>query len=57
MKEITLTRGWKSYLGAAILILGGLYLVFTGHAFEGSQAIGLGLGILGIRHYLEYSSE
>ena len=57
MVEISLTRGWKGYLGGALLVAIGLYLVLTGNELEGAQAIGLGLGILGIRHYLQYSSE
>ena len=57
MKEITLTKGWKGYLGGALLVAIGLYLVLTGNELEGAQAIGLGLGILGIRHYLQYSQD
>jgi hypothetical protein len=57
MAEVTLTKGWKTYLGAIILIATGLYLVSVGQASEGAKAIGLGLSIIGIRHYLEYSSK
>jgi hypothetical protein len=57
MAEITLTKGWKTYLGAVILIATGLYLVSIGQTAEGAQAIGLGLSIIGIRHYLEYSNQ
>jgi len=57
MVEISLTRGWKGYLGGALLVAIGLYLVLTGNELEGAQAIGLGLGILGIRHYLQYSQD
>jgi len=57
MEKITLTKGWKGYLGGLLLVAVGLYLVLTGNELEGAQAIGLGLGILGIRHYLQYSSE
>ena len=57
MKEITLTKGWKAYLGGLLLIAVGLYLVLIGEELEGTSAIGMGLGILGIRHYLQYSSE
>lgn len=54
---VELTKGWKSYLGATILILTGLYLISVGQEVAGAQSIGLGLGILGIRHYLSYSFE
>ena len=57
MKGISLTRGWKTYAGAGLLIAVGFYLLFTGHEIEGMQAIGMGLGLLGIRHYLQYSQE
>jgi len=57
MEKITLTKGWKGYVGGALLVAIGLYLVLTGNEIEGAKAIGLGLGILGIRHYLQYSSE
>jgi hypothetical protein len=57
MAEITITKGWKTYLGAIILIATGLYLLSIGQAAEGAQAIGLGLSIIGIRHYLEYSQQ
>jgi hypothetical protein len=55
--NLTLTRGWKSYLGAALLIASGLYQISLGDYTSGIQSIGLGLGILGIRHYLSYSNE
>lgn len=57
MAEITLTKGWKTYLAAAILILTGIYLISQGENVGGMQSIATGLGILGIRHYLEYSKE
>jgi hypothetical protein len=57
MNGITITKGWKTYLGAIILIATGLYLVSIGQAAEGAKAIGLGLSIIGIRHYLEYSQQ
>jgi len=57
MAEITITKGWKTYLGAVILIATGLYLLSIGQNVEGTQAIGLGLSIIGIRHYLEYSRQ
>ena len=56
-KRITLSRGWKGYVGGALLVAIGLYLMLTGNEIEGGQAIALGLGILGIRHYLQYSKE
>jgi hypothetical protein len=57
MAEMTVTKGWKTYLGAIILIATGLYLLSIGQNTEGAQAIGLGLSIIGIRHYLEYSKQ
>ena len=57
MKGITLTRGWKTYAGAGLLMLVGFYLLLIGQEAEGLQAIGMGLGIIGIRHYLQYSQE
>ena len=57
MKGITLTRGWKTYTAAALLILVGFYLLLIGQEAEGLQAIALGLGLAGIRHYLQYSQE
>jgi len=55
--EVSLTKGWKSYLGAAALMLLGLYLLYVGNSTEGAQSIALGLSLLGIRHYLSYSQE
>ena len=57
MEKITLTKGWKGYLGGALLVAVGIYLVLGGNEIEGMQAIALGLGVLGIRHYLQYSQE
>lgn len=54
---VELTKGWKGYAGAAILIAAGLYLLVIGEEIAGIEAIGLGLGLLGIRHKLDYSQE
>ena len=57
MGEVTLTRGWKGYLGGVLLVLVGLYLLTLGEDVAAVQSIAMGLGILGIRHYLAYSQE
>jgi len=57
MGKIEITKGWKGYAGGIMLIVVGFYLLFVGQEIEGAEAISLGLGILGIRHYLEYSKK
>jgi hypothetical protein len=57
VSEITLTKGWKTYLSGAALIALGLWLCWTGQEVEGAQSIAMGLGLIGVRHYLEYSQE
>jgi len=52
--EVQVTKGWKGYLGAAITILVGIYLLAIGEAIAGAQLIGIGLALLGIRHKLDY---
>jgi len=54
---ITLTKGWKGYVGATGLILLGIYLLAIGENVAGTQSILNGLALLGIRHYLSYSGE
>jgi len=57
MLMIELTKGWKGYLGATLVILAGIYLLATGNTTEGISTIGIGLGLLGIRHNLDYREE
>jgi len=52
-----ITKGWKGYLGAAIVMLTGLYLIAIGNVQEGAALFGVGLSLLGIRHKLDYSEE
>ena len=47
-------KGWKGYLGGTLLVAVGLYLLAIGEEVAAVQSIGLGLGILGIRHKLSY---
>lgn len=54
MKLKIKTKGWKGYTGAAILIMLGIYFLAIGNEYEALQCIGLGLGLLGIRHKLDY---
>jgi len=51
------TKGYKTYLASTILILLGLYLIVDGKTSDGIQALSTGLGLLGIRHYLQYSNQ
>ena len=51
---VSLTKGWKGYIGAAVLIGVGFYLIVIGEQIAGMQSIGLGLSLLGIRHKLSY---
>jgi hypothetical protein len=55
--EITITKGWKGYVGAIGCIVLGIYLIIIGEKIAGSQLIFIGLALLGIRHKLDYSSE
>ena len=55
--NISLTKGWKGYLGAAILIIAGFYLLYKGNYERAIELIGVGLGILGIRHKLSYGKK
>jgi len=57
MKLDKMTKGWKAYLGAAILLADGFYLLLIGEKIAGVQAIGLGLGLLGVRHKLDYQKK
>ena len=57
MGKIEITKGWKGYAGGIILILVGFYLLLVGQEIEGAEAIAMGLGIIGIRHRLQYSSK
>jgi hypothetical protein len=57
VSEVSLTKGWKTYLSGATLIALGLWLCSVGREVEGAQSIAMGLGLIGIRHYLEYSQE
>jgi len=57
MFMVELTKGWKGYLGATLVILAGIYLLATGNTTEGISTIGIGLGLLGIRHNLDYREE
>jgi len=57
MGKIEITKGWKGYAGGIMLIVVGFYLLLVGQEIEGAEAIAMGLGILGIRHYLEYSKK
>jgi predicted lipid-binding transport protein (Tim44 family) len=54
---ISLTRGWKGYVGAIGCIALGIYLVIMGEKIAGSQLIFIGLALLGIRHKLDYENE
>jgi hypothetical protein len=56
-KGISLTRGWKGYVGGIGAILLGIYLVLNGNFESGASLVFLGLGILGIRHKLDYENE
>ena len=51
------TKGYKTYLASTILILLGIYLIIDGKTTDGIQALSTGLGLLGIRHYLQYSNQ
>ena len=55
--EITLTKGWKGYLGAVGCIALGIYLIIIGEKIAGSELIFIGLALLGIRHKLDYESK
>ena len=55
--EITVTKGWKGYVGAIGCIILGIYLIIIGEKIAGSQLIFIGLALLGIRHKQDYSSE
>ena len=51
---VELTKGWKSYLGAALIFASAIYALMNGHNQEALTLFGVGLGILGIRHKLGY---
>ena len=57
MVKISLTKGWKGYIGATIVILTGIGLLATGNTTEGVSLIGIGLSLLGIRHKLDYEED
>jgi len=51
------TKGWKGYVGAALVMLTGLYLASIGDYTNAVALFGIGLSLLGIRHKLDYSEE
>ena len=51
---VTLTKGWKGYLGGILVIIAGLLVALNGNQEQGLALIGMGLGLLGIRHKLSY---
>lgn len=54
MKVGKVAKGWKGYAGALALISLGIWLLYEGRSVEAVQCIGIGLGLLGIRHKLDY---
>jgi hypothetical protein len=54
---ISLTRGWKGYVGGLGAVLLGIYLVLNGNFEGGAGLIFIGLGLLGIRHKQDYENE
>jgi hypothetical protein len=49
-------RGWKSYLGAAIALASAALAMGNGDVEQGLQALGVALGIIGIRAKQERSA-
>jgi len=43
----------KGFWGSVIVIVSGLYTLFTQDVQQGITLLGIGLGLLGIRHALE----
>jgi len=43
----------KGFWGSVIVILCGCYYVYLGQLEEAIKLLGIGLGLLGIRHHLE----
>jgi hypothetical protein len=56
-EKVTLTKGWKGYVGAIGCIALGIYLIVIGEKVAGSQLVFIGLALLGIRHKLDYDSK
>jgi len=54
---VELTKGWKGYVGAAVLMILGVLEIAQGQHQAGIALIGVGLSLLGIRHKLDYSEE
>jgi len=45
----------KGFWGAIVVIISALYLLATEDYEQGIALLGIGLGLLGIRHKLEYA--